>query len=215
MNLSPLLDWILHVDKQHLEDLIRNYGSLVYFLLAAIVFSETGLVVTFFLPGDTLLFIGGAICAGGGMNVWFLMALLIVAAVSGSTLNYWIGSYIGQKVFTHNYRWIDQDALKKTHAFYERFGGITMVLSRFVPVVRTFAPFVAGVSEMTFSKFQAFNVSGAVLWVLLIVSCGYFFGNIPIFRDHLDKIILLGIGVAVVPVALLGLWRFVAKMARK
>jgi len=215
MNLSPLLDWILHVDKQHLEDLIRNYGSLVYFLLAAIVFSETGLVVTFFLPGDTLLFIGGAICAGGGMNVWFLMALLIVAAVSGSTLNYWIGSYIGQKVFTHNYRWIDQDALKKTHAFYERFGGITMVLSRFVPVVRTFAPFVAGVSEMTFSKFQAFNVSGAMLWVLLIVSCGYFFGNIPIFRDHLDKIILLGIGVAVVPVALLGLWRFVAKMARK
>ena len=215
MNLSPLLDWVLHVDKQHLEDLIRNYGSLVYFLLAAIVFSETGLVVTFFLPGDTLLFIGGAICAGGGMNIWFLMALLIVAAVSGSTLNYWIGSYIGHKVFTHNYRWIDQDALKKTHAFYERFGGVTMVLSRFVPVVRTFAPFVAGVSEMTFSKFQAFNVSGAVLWVLLIVSCGYFFGNIPIFRDHLDKIILLGIGVAVVPVALLGLWRFAAKMARK
>ena len=189
MNLSPLLDWILHVDKQHLEDLIRNYGSLVYFLLAAIVFSETGLVVTFFLPGDTLLFIGGAICAGGGMNVWFLMALLIVAAVSGSTLNYWIGSYIGQKVFTHNYRWIDQDALKKTHAFYERFGGITMVLSRFVPVVRTFAPFVAGVSEMTFSKFQAFNVSGAVLWVLLIVSCGYFFGNIPhvVARLHAEN----------------------------
>jgi membrane-associated protein len=215
MNLSPLLDWILHVDKQHLEDLIRNYGSLVYFLLAAIVFSETGLVVTFFLPGDTLLFIGGAICAGGGMNIWLLMVLLIVAAVSGSTLNYWIGGYIGQKVFTHNYRWIDQDALKKTHEFYERFGGITMVLSRFVPVVRTFAPFVAGVSKMTFSKFQAFNVSGAVLWVLLIVSCGYFFGNIPIFRDHLDKIILLGIGVAVVPVALLGLWRFVSKMARK
>ncbi len=215
MNLSPLLDWVLHVDKQHLEDLIRNYGSLVYFLLAAIVFSETGLVVTFFLPGDTLLFIGGAICAGGGMNIWFLMALLIVAAVSGSTLNYWIGSYIGHKVFTHNYRWIDQDALKKTHAFYERFGGVTMVLSRFVPVVRTFAPFVAGGSGMTFFKFQAVNVSGAVLWVLLIVSCGYFFGNIPIFRDHLDKIILLGIGVAVVPVALLGLWRFAAKMARK
>ncbi|HEY8027795.1 MAG TPA: VTT domain-containing protein [Burkholderiaceae bacterium] len=214
MNFGQLLDLILHVDK-YMGEVIRNYGPLVYLLLCAIVFSETGFVVLFFLPGDTLLFVGGAFCAAGAINVWLLIALLIAAAVGGSTLNYFIGRFIGQKVFTHNYRWLDQDALRKTHEFYEKYGGITMVLSRFVPVVRTFAPFVAGVSEMTLARFQMFNIGGAVLWVLALVSCGYFFGNIPIFHDHLNTIVLIGVGVAVVPVAFGGLWRFAKRLANR
>jgi membrane-associated protein len=214
MDFKHFLDLILHVDK-YLGEVIANYGSLVYILIAAIVFSETGLVVLFFLPGDTLLFIGGAFCATGAISVWALMGLLVIAAVGGSTVNYWIGSFIGHKVYSHNYRWLDRDALQKTHAFYEKYGGITMVLSRFIPVVRTFAPFVAGVSEMTFAKFQTFNISGALLWVIALVSAGYFFGNIPLVRDHLNAIVLFGVGVAVVPVALASIWRFVRKLTRK
>jgi membrane-associated protein len=214
MDFVHFFDLILHIDK-YLGEVIRNYGALVYVLICAIVFCETGLVVMFFLPGDTLLFIGGAFCASGAISVWALMGLLIVAAVSGSTLNYWIGSFIGHKVFTHNYRWLDRDALQKTHAFYEKYGGITMVLSRFIPVVRSFAPFVAGVSEMTFAKFQTYNISGAVLWVIALVSLGYFFGNVPIFHDHLNTIVLIGAGAAVVPVVLGSLWRFATKISRK
>ncbi|MDR3480589.1 MAG: VTT domain-containing protein [Burkholderiaceae bacterium] len=214
MDFTHFFDLILHVDK-YLGEVIQNYGALVYVLIGAIVFCETGFVVLFFFPGDTLLFIGGAFCASGAISVWALMGLLVVAAVSGSTLNYWIGSFIGHKVFTSHYRWLDQDALAKTHAFYEKYGGITMVLSRFIPVVRSFAPFVAGVSEMTFTKFQTFNIGGAVLWVALLVSAGYFFGNIPIFHDHLNTIVLIGVGVAVVPVAAGSLWRFGKKLARR
>ena len=214
MDFTHFFDLILHVDK-YLGEVIKNYGALVYVLIGAIVFCETGFVVLFFFPGDTLLFIGGAFCASGAISVWALMGLLVVAAVSGSTLNYWIGSFIGHKVFTSHYRWLDQDALAKTHAFYEKYGGITMVLSRFIPVVRSFAPFVAGVSEMTFAKFQTFNIGGAVLWVALLVSAGYFFGNIPIFHDHLNTIVLIGVGVAVVPVAAGRLWRFGKKFLRK
>ena len=210
MNFGQLLDLILHIDKT-MGEVIRQYGALIYVLIAAIVFSETGFVVLFFLPGDTLLFIGGAICAGGSMNVGLLMLLLIAAAIGGNTLNYFIGRYIGHKVFTHNYRWLDQDALKKTHQFYEKYGGITVVLSRFVPVLRTFAPFVAGVSEMTLTRFQAYNVGGAALWVVLIVSLGYFFGNVPIFHDHLNTIVLIGTAAAVVPVLLSALIRFLRK----
>jgi len=214
MNLAQLLDLILHVDKT-MGEVISQYGALIYLLIAAIVFSETGFVVLFFLPGDTLLFIGGAFCATGAMNVGLLMLLLIAAAVGGNTLNYFIGRFIGHKVFSHNYRWLDQDALRKTHQFYEKYGGITVVLSRFLPVLRTFAPFVAGVSEMTFSKFQAFNVGGAALWVGLLVSLGYFFGNIPIFHDHLNSIIMIGTGAAIVPVAAGALWRFARKAMGK
>jgi membrane-associated protein len=181
-------------------------------VLFLIVFCETGLVVLPFLPGDTLLFIGGAFCASGEMNIWALMGLLIIAATTGNTLNYWIGSLIGHKVYTHDYRWLDKKALQKTHAFYEHHGGKTIILSRFVPIVRTFAPFVAGVSEMTFSKFQFFNITGAVIWVVGLVSAGYFFGNIPVIRDHLSTIVLIGVGAAVVPVALGGLWKFFKKM---
>jgi membrane-associated protein len=205
------MDVILHVDKS-LGFLIKEYGTLVYMVLFLIVFCETGLVVLPFLPGDTLLFIGGAFCATGEMNIWLLMSMLIIAATTGNTLNYWIGSVIGHKVYTHDYRWLDKKALQRTHAFYEHHGGKTIILSRFVPIVRTFAPFVAGVSEMTFSKFQFFNITGALMWVVGLVSAGYFFGNIPIIRDHLNTIVLVGVGAAVVPVALGGLWKFYRKM---
>ncbi|HEX7634368.1 MAG TPA: VTT domain-containing protein [Noviherbaspirillum sp.] len=206
MDFMQFFDMILHVDK-YLGTVIAQYGTMVYAVLFAIVFCETGLVVLPFLPGDTLLFIGGAFCATGAMNEWLLMTLLIIAAVSGNTVNYWIGSAIGHKVFTHDYKWLDKTALKKTHMFYEHHGGKTIILARFVPIVRTFAPFVAGVSEMTFAKFQLFNVVGAALWVVGLVAGGYFFGNIPVIRDHLNTIVLLGVGAAVIPLALGGLWK--------
>lgn len=212
MDFMQFLDMILHVDK-YLGTVIAQYGTLVYVVLFAIVFCETGLVVLPFLPGDTLLFIGGAFCASGAMNIWVLMALLIIAAITGNTVNYWIGRAIGHKVFTHDYRWLDKAALKKTHAFYENHGGKTIILSRFIPIVRTFAPFVAGVSEMTFTKFQFFNITGAVVWVVSLVAGGYFFGNIPIIRDHLNTIVLVGVGAAVIPLALGGVWKFYRKLA--
>ena len=206
MDLMQFFGMILHVDKT-LGFLIENYGTLVYVVLFAIVFCETGLVVLPFLPGDTLLFIGGAFCATGAMSLWMLIALLIAAAILGNTVNYWIGGFIGHKVFTRSYRWLDQDALRRTHAFYEHHGGKTIVLSRFIPVVRTFAPFVAGISEMPFAKFQVYNVGGAVLWVAGLVTAGYFFGNIPVIRDHLTAIVLIGVGAAVGPLLLGALWK--------
>lgn len=206
MDLMQFVDMIMHIDKS-LGLIIEQYGTMVYMVLFAIVFCETGLVVLPFLPGDSLLFVAGAFCATGAMNVWLLMALLIVAAVTGNTVNYWIGSAIGHKVFTHDYRWLDKDALRKTHAFYENHGGKTIILARFIPVVRTFAPFVAGVSDMTFAKFQLFNVTGALLWVVGLVAAGYFFGNIPVIRDHLNTIVLIGVGAAVIPVVLGALWK--------
>lgn len=214
MDFMQFLDMILHVDK-YLGSVIADYGTMVYAVLFAIVFAETGLVVFPFLPGDTLLFIGGAFCASGQMNIWLLMGLLITAAVTGNTVNYWIGNAIGQKVFTHDYKWIDKAALRRTHAFYENHGGKTIILSRFIPIVRTFAPFIAGVSDMTFAKFQFYNVTGAVLWVVSLVGGGYFFGNIPIIRDHLNTIVILGVAAAVVPLALGGLWKFYHKVARR
>lgn len=214
MDFMQFLDMILHVDKS-LGIIIEQYGTLIYFILFAIVFCETGLVVLPFLPGDTLLFVAGAFCATGAINPWLLIILLVIAAITGNTVNYWIGRAIGQKVFTHDYRWLDKAALHKTHMFYENHGGKTIVLARFVPIVRTFAPFVAGVSEMTFAKFQLFNFAGAILWVAGLVVAGYFFGNIPLIRDHLNTIVLIGIGAAVVPLILGGLWKFYKKMAHR
>jgi membrane-associated protein len=211
MDLMQFFDMILHVDKT-LGMLLAQYGVYVYAVLFAIVFCETGLVVLFFFPGDTLLFIAGAFCATGEMNYLLLMALLITAAVTGNTLNYWIGEKIGHKVFTHDYRWLNKDALHRTHDFFEKHGGKTIILARFVPVVRTFAPFVAGVSDMSHARFQLYNITGAALWVMSLVTAGYFFGNIPVVRDHLTAIVLVGVGAAVVPIALGGLWKFGRKM---
>ena len=210
MEFSQLIDLLLHVDKS-LGIMLATYGPAVYALLFVIVFAETGLVVFPFLPGDTLLFVGGAFCASGAMNVWLLVGLLIVAAVTGNTVNYFVGRAIGHKVYTHNYRWLDRTSLQKTHAFFEIHGGKTIVLARWLPVVRTFAPFVAGVSEMSPRKFQLYNVSGAALWVVTLVAAGYFFGNIPLIRDHLNTIGLIGVAAAVVPVAAAGVWRLIRK----
>ena len=211
MDLMQFFDMILHVDKT-LGMLLNQYGVYVYAVLFAIVFCETGLVVLFFFPGDTLLFIAGAFCATGEMSYPLLMALLIVAAVTGNTLNYHIGEAIGQRMFTHDYRWINKDALKRTHEFFEKHGGKTIILARFVPVVRTFAPFVAGVSDMTHTRFQMFNITGAVLWVAGLVTAGYFFGNIPLIRDHLTVIVLIGVGAAIVPLALGGIYKVGRRM---
>lgn len=211
MDLMQFLDMIIHVDKT-LGVLLAEYGIYVYAVLFAIVFCETGLVVLFFFPGDTLLFIAGAFCATGEMNYLLLMALLITAAVTGNTLNYYIGEAVGHRVFTHDYRWVNKDALRRTHTFFEKHGGKTIVLARFVPVVRTFAPFVAGISDMTTTRFQFYNITGAVLWVVSLVTAGYLFGNIPVVRDNLTAIVLVGVGVVIVPLMLGGLYKFGRKM---
>ncbi len=204
------IDMLLHVDK-YLGTVIQQYGAWVYAILFAIVFAETGLVVVPFLPGDSLLFIAGAFCATGAMNEWVLIGLLLAAAIGGNTVNYWIGSWIGPKVFDHQWRFLDQQALRKTHDFYERHGGKTLVIARFVPIVRTFAPFVAGVSQMTFARFQFFNVLGAVIWVFGLVFAGYFFGNLPFIKQYLNLIVLAGISAAIVPLILGGLWRLLRR----
>jgi len=214
MDFMHLINMILHVDKT-LGVFIDQYGTLIYVILFAIIFCETGLVVLPFLPGDSLLFIAGAFCATGAMDPWFLAALLIAAAVLGNTVNYWIGSVIGHKVYDHDYVWLDQNALKKTHAFYEKHGGKTIVLARFVPIVRTFAPFVAGVSEMTHRKFQLYNVVGAAVWVIGLITGGYFLGNIPVIRDHLNTIVLVGVASAIVPLILGASWRLIKNATSK
>lgn len=206
--LIAFADMFLHVDK-YLDLLITQYGSLAYAVLFAIVFVETGLVVMPFLPGDSLLFLAGALAAAGAMDPVILGSLLFIAAILGNTLNYWIGHWIGPKVFEKNYRFLDKDALKKTHDFYEHHGGKTIVIARFVPIVRTFAPFVAGVSRMDHRRFQLYNVLGAFLWAIGLVAAGYFFGNLPLVKEHLNTIILVGIGAAIVPIILAAAWKSV------
>ena len=187
--LPQLLDFILHVDK-HLELFIQNYGLWVYALLFLIIFVETGLVVMPFLPGDSLLFVVGAMCGTGLMHYGWSVGLLLAAAILGNQSNYTIGRYIGPKVFQwEDSRWFNKKAFNQAHAFYEKYGGITIVAARFMPFLRTFAPFVAGVAQMTRARFVLFDVVGGVLWVVGIVSIGYFFGNIPWVKLHLDKII--------------------------
>lgn len=210
MEFAQLLGLILHIDKA-LGIMLEQYGAWVYMLLFAIVFAETGLVIFPFLPGDTLLFVAGAFCASGLMNAPLLMVLLIIAAVAGNTVNYLIGRALGQRVFTHDYRWIDRQALEKTHAFFEQHGGKTIILARWLPVIRTFAPFVAGVSDMGLTRFQLFNVIGALLWVIALVTAGYFFGNLPIIRDHLNIIVLIGVAAAAGPVALAAIIRWLRR----
>lgn len=213
MDIMQLLGMILHVDKV-LGTMISQYGTWVYVVLFAIVFCETGLVVMPFLPGDSLLFIAGAFCATGALNAELLMILLIIAAIIGDNLNYFIGRKIGRAVFTKDYRWIDKRALHHTHLFFEQHGGKTITMCRFIPLIRTFAPFVAGVTEMHLIKFQLYNVAGAIIWVCGLVLGGYFFGNIPIIRDHLNTIVLIGVGGAVIPLVLGGLWKFYTKTIR-
>ncbi len=203
---SFLIDFILHVDV-HLANFVQNYGTWVYALLFAIIFVETGLVVMPFLPGDSLLFVVGALCAAGAMNLPLVMVLLLIAAILGDQVNYQIGRYFGPKVFKWEHsRFFNRHAFNQAHAFYERHGGITIILARFMPFIRTFAPFVAGVAEMTRSRFTFYNVVGAVLWVVGITLAGYLFGNIPLVKEHLDKIIW---ALIIVPglIAIFGAWK--------
>lgn len=184
-----LFDFILHVDK-YLEAFVLNYGAWVYALLFVIIFVETGVVVMPFLPGDSLLFVVGAMCGVGLMNYPLVVGLLFVAAVAGNQCNYSIGHYFGPKVFQwEDSKFFNKRAFNQAHDFYERYGGITIVAARFMPFLRTFAPFVAGVAQMTRSKFTFYDITGGALWVGGIVTVGYFFGNLPFVKTHLDKII--------------------------
>ncbi len=208
--MPEVLNMILNID-QHLGIWVEMYGAWIYVILSAIVFGETGLIVLPFFPGDSLLFIAGAFGANGLLDPVLLGGLLIIAAITGNTVNYYVGRYIGPKVFTTESRFLDRAALIKTHAFYEKHGGKTLVMSRFLPIFRTFAPFVAGVARMNIVRFQLYNISGAVLWVGSLVTLGYFFGNVPIIKEHLNTIVLVGISAAAVPVVLGGLWKLLAK----
>jgi membrane-associated protein len=204
--LTYLFDFILHVDK-HLEAFVTTYGAWVYALLFLIVFVETGVVVMPFLPGDSLLFIVGAMCGLGLMQLPIAIGVLLAAAILGDQCNYTIGRYLGPKVFQwEDSKFFNKKAFDRAHQFYETYGGITIVLARFMPFVRTFVPFVAGVAFMTRSKFTAFNVLGALLWVVGLCSAGYFFGNLPWAQANLSKIIW---ALIIVPglVAAFGAWR--------
>lgn len=204
--LLQFFDVLLHLDK-YLAALVQQYGPWIYAILFFIVFAETGFVVTPFLPGDSLLFVAGALAALGGMDLGLLMATLITAAVLGNQLNYHIGRFIGPKVFHwENSRFFNKAALQKTHAFYEKHGGKTVVISRFLPIFRTFAPFVAGVGEMGYARFTGFNVSGAVLWVASLSLAGYWFGNVPWIKQNLTVVIVGIIVVSMLPVVY-GWWQ--------
>ncbi|MFM8755493.1 MAG: DedA family protein [Limnohabitans sp.] len=204
--LLVLVDFILHVDR-YLETFVAQHGAWVYALLFLIVFVETGLVIMPFLPGDSLLFIVGALCGADLLSLPLAMTVLLIAAIAGDQTNYAVGRYVGPQVFRwENSRFFNRQAFDQAHAFYERYGGITIILARFMPFVRTFVPFVAGVAEMTRSKFTAYNMIGALIWVVGLLLAGYLFGNLPFVQTHLSKIIW---ALIIVPglIALFGAWR--------
>jgi membrane-associated protein len=197
--LATFIDIMLHLDK-HLAMLVTQYGAWVYAILFIIVFCETGLVVTPFLPGDSLLFVAGAVAAAGGMDIGLLIVLLIVAAVLGDAVNYAVGSWFGPKVFRwESSRFFNRTAFDRTHAFYEKHGGKTIIIARFMPLIRTFAPFVAGVAQMTYARFAMFNITGAVIWVVSLSLAGYWFGNLPWVKENLTLVILAIIAISLAP----------------
>lgn len=199
MDFAQLFDIFLHLDK-HLAAMVQQWGPWIYAALFLIIFVETGLVVMPFLPGDSLLFVCGAIAAVGGMDIGLLMALLVIAAIAGDALNYSIGRAIGPRVFGwEKSRWFNRDAFDRTHAFYERYGGMTIIIGRFLPFVRTFAPFVAGVAQMTRSRFTLFNVIGALLWVIGLSGLGYLFGNTAWVKEHFQWVTLAMIVIPGLP----------------
>jgi membrane-associated protein len=197
--INSILEFVLHLDK-HLDSIVGAYGVWAYLILFLVIFCETGLVVTPFLPGDSLLFAAGTIAARGTLAVWPLAVLLIVAAVGGDAVNYWIGRLAGARILQARGRWfLRAEHLDRTHAFYERHGAKTIILARFVPIIRTFAPFVAGLGRMTYARFTLYNVTGGIVWILIFVLSGYYFGNIPTVRDHFSLVILGVIIVSVLP----------------
>jgi membrane-associated protein len=198
-----VVDLFLHLDT-HLSGIIAQYGTWTYALLFLVIFVETGLVVTPFLPGDSLLFAAGTFAALGALKIWAVFVLLAAAAILGDSVNYWIGHYLGERAY--NIRWIKKEYLERTHAFFEKHGGKTIFLARFVPIIRTFAPFVAGVGRMSYGYFFSYNVFGGIVWVGLFSAAGYWFGNIPFIRDHFSVVVLAIIVVSVLPMAI-ELWK--------
>jgi len=196
--ISNLVDLFLHLDE-HLNTVIATYGTWTYLLLFAIIFMETGLVVTPFLPGDSLIFAAGTFAGMGSLNVWVLFISLSLAAIIGDTVNYWIGHYIGPRAFSGDVRFLKKEYLDRTHAFYEKHGGKTIILARFVPIVRTFAPFVAGIGAMTYGKFITYNIVGGIAWVGLFTFLGYFFGSLPFVQDNFSLVVIAIIIISVMP----------------
>jgi membrane-associated protein len=208
--LSTFVDVVMHLDT-HLQWLVSNYGHWVYLILFLIIFCETGLVVTPFLPGDSLLFVAGAVAAGGGMDVHALFAVLVAASFSGDNTNYWIGRFLGPRVFRGGRsKLLDPAHLKRTQGFYERHGGKTIIIARFLPIVRTFAPFVAGIGRMRYGGFVMYSFAGSVLWIGSLTYAGYFFGNIPFIKKNLSLVIVAIVLLSIMP----GIVEFLRKRAR-
>jgi membrane-associated protein len=199
MEISSFIDLFLHLDK-HLSDLVIHYGSWVYGILTIIVFCETGLVIAPFLPGDSLLFAIGALCAVGSLNPFIIAPLLFIAAISGDNLNYWFGRTIGSKAFSNpDSKIFKQSYLQKTQSFYTDYGSKTIVIARFVPIVRTFAPFVAGLGKMNYRTFLSFSVGGALLWIILLISAGYYFGQIEFVKKNFSVVVLAIVCISILP----------------
>ncbi len=196
---QSLIDLFLHLDV-HLNAIISQYGAWTYGLLFVVIFVETGLVVTPFLPGDSLIFAAGTFAALGSLQVGLLFFLLVVAAVVGDTVNYWIGHYLGERAY--RIKWIKKEYLDRTHGFFEKYGGKTIFLARFVPIVRTFAPFVAGVGRMSYGYFFSYNVIGGIVWVALFTFAGYFFGSITFIREHFSLVVIAIVLVSIVPMGI-------------
>ena len=198
--IGNFIDLFIHLDK-HLSVIIENYGFWTYLILFIIIFCETGLVVTPFLPGDSLLFAAGAFAALEALDIKLLLVLLVLAAIAGDTANYWVGNYIGPRAFSGNVRFLKKEYLDRTHAFYEKHGGKTIILARFVPIIRTFAPFVAGIGAMSYGRFITYNVVGGIVWVAIFTLAGYFFGNIPAVKHNFSLVIMVIIIISVLPMA--------------
>jgi membrane-associated protein len=209
--LKSAADVFLHLDT-HLSAVIAQYGTGTYLILFLIIFCETGLVVTPFLPGDSLLFAAGTFAALGSLNVWWLAALITIAAILGDTVNYALGYHAGPKIFRKDTGWLlNKKHLLKTEAFYEKHGPKTIIIARFIPIIRTFAPFVAGIGRMSYAKFLAYNIIGGVVWVVLFLFAGYAFGNIPLVRDNFEFVILAIIALSILP----GVWHFAKERLTK
>jgi membrane-associated protein len=197
--LKYAFDVFMHLDT-YLGEIVKTYGMWTHALLFIVIFCETGLVVTPFLPGDSLLFAAGAFAALGSLDLFWLLVTLSFAAVAGDTVNYWAGCIVGPKVFTgEGSRWLNKEYLERTHRFYEKYGGKTIIIARFVPIVRTFAPFVAGIGSMTYARFITYNIAGGMAWVVIFILGGYFFGNIPVVRDNFTIVIMAIIVISVLP----------------
>lgn len=197
MVIAKLIDFIIHVDS-YIGQIIQSYGALTYLVLFAVIFIETGLVIMPLLPGDSLIFVAGAFAAGGSLNIVILIATLAIAAILGDSVNYWIGKYAGEKAFRNN-RFFKKEYLDKTNAFYHKHGGKTIIIARFIPIIRTFAPFVAGMGKMDYKRFISFNIIGGIVWVLLFSLAGYFFGAIPWVEKNLTLVIFGIIFISILP----------------